>query len=502
MTPAHPAKGPTTPASSLASAPGARQAWSPDSWRSRLHSQQVVYPDRAEVDAAVARLGELPPLVTSWEIEKLKSEIADAQQGKRFLLQGGDCAEQIADCRADFITRKLKILLQMSLVLVHGGKKPVIRVGRFAGQYSKPRSSPTETRTIDGQSVTLPSYYGDLVNSAAFTPEARKPSPMRMVEGYQHAALTLNFIRSLLDGGFADIHHPEYWDLGFMRHAALPLEMRAEYERMTARLADGLRFMEAIGERTVDQLTRVEFFTSHEGLNLLYESALTRTVPRRSGHYNLSTHLPWIGERTRAIDGAHVEYFRGIRNPVGVKIGPSTTPHDLAALVERLNPENEPGKIVLIARMGARHVRDKLPPLIDRMKQGVPASPTAAGNGGGVNGGGGGVGGAHPGRFNVLWVCDPMHGNTRSTPGGVKTRSFADVLEELDATWDVHQSLGSTLGGVHIELTGEDVTECTGGAGGLTDDDLHRNYVSPCDPRLNYEQSLELAFLLAQRMGR
>ncbi len=435
--------------------------------------------------------------MTSWEIEKLKSEIADAQQGKRFLLQGGDCAEQIADCRADAITSKLKILLQMSLVLVHGGKQPVIRVGRFAGQYAKPRSSPTETRTIDGQAVTLPSYYGDLVNSAEFTPEARRPRPARMIEGYQHAALTLNFIRSLLDGGFADIHHPEYWDLGFMRHAGLSDEIRAGYERMSARLADGLRFMEAIGERTVDQLTRVEFFTSHEGLNLLYESALTRTVPRRSGHYNLSAHLPWLGERTRAIDGAHVEYFRGIRNPIGVKIGPNTAPHDLAALVERLNPDNEPGKIVLIARMGLRHVRDKLPPLIDRMKQGVPASSM-----GRANGRGGAGDSPDPGRFNVLWVCDPMHGNTRSTPGGVKTRSFADVLAELDATWEVHHSLGSHLGGIHIELTGEDVTECTGGARGLTDDDLHRNYASPCDPRLNYEQSLELAFLLAQRMSR
>jgi 3-deoxy-7-phosphoheptulonate synthase len=383
----------------------------------------------------------------------------------------------------------------MSLVLVHGGKKPVIRVGRFAGQYSKPRSSPTETRTIDGQPVTLTSYYGDLVNSAEFTAEARRPRPARMIEGYQHAALTLNFIRSLLEGGFADIHHPEYWDLGFMRHAGLPPELRADYERMTARLADGLRFMEAIGERTVDQLTRVEFFTSHEGLNLLYESALTRTVPRRTGCYNLSTHLPWIGERTRAIDGAHVEYFRGIRNPVGVKIGPNITPHDLAALVERLNPDNEPGKVVLIARMGARHVRDKLPPLIDRMKQGVPASAVGVANGAGRDG-------EHPGRFNVLWVCDPMHGNTRTTPGGVKTRRFDDVLGELDATWDIHQSIGSTLGGVHVELTGEDVTECTGGAAGLTDDDLHRKYASPCDPRLNYEQSLELAFMLAQRMSR
>jgi len=455
----------------------------------------VLYGDRAAVDRAVGTLHSMPPLVTSWEIAKLKSEIAEAQEGKRFLLQGGDCAEQLSDCRPEQITAKLKILLQMSLVLVYGSKRPVIRVGRFAGQYAKPRSSATETKIIDGQSVSLPSYYGDLVNGLEFTPESRRPDPMRMVEGYKHAALTLNFIRSLLEGGFADIHHPEYWDLGFMRHAGLPEEMRSQYEQMTQRLADGLRFMEAIGERTVDQLTRAEFFTSHEGLNLLYEGAVTRAVPRRSGYYNLGTHLPWIGERTRALDGAHIEYFRGIQNPVGVKIGPSMTPYELAALVERLNPSNEPGKIVLIARMGVKGVKDKLPALVDRMKQGIGGG---AGSAGGMGGGSGSSGGPH----RVLWVCDPMHGNTRTTPGGVKTRSFGDVLEELDASWTIHQNLGSRLGGVHIELTGEDVTECTGGAGGLRDEDLTRRYESPCDPRLNYEQSLELAFLLAQRMSR
>ncbi|MFN7021563.1 MAG: 3-deoxy-7-phosphoheptulonate synthase class II [Phycisphaerales bacterium] len=459
-----------------------RPAWTADSWKARLHAQQIVYPDRAAVDRAVELLSTMPPLVTSWEIERLKAQIAEAQEGKRFLLQGGDCAERMSDCRAEVITAKLKILLQMSLVLVHASKRPVIRVGRFAGQYAKPRSSATETRTVGGRAVTLPSYYGDLVNGEAFTEDSRRPDPMRMVEGYKHAALTLNFVRSLLDGGFADLHHPEYWDLGFMRHAGLPEHMRAEYEEMTRRLADGLRFMEAIGERTVDQLSRVEFFTSHEGLNLLYESSLTRTVPRRDGHYNLGTHLPWIGERTRALDGAHVEYFRGIRNPVGIKVGPNVSPYELAALVERLNPDNEPGKIVVVARMGAPNVHAKLPALIDRLKQGAG-------------------GGSHGGPHRVLWVCDPMHGNTRTTPAGIKTRSFDDVLAELDAQWSIHQNLGSRLGGVHIELTGEDVTECTGGAAGLRDEDLTRRYESPCDPRLNYEQALELAFMLARRMG-
>jgi 3-deoxy-7-phosphoheptulonate synthase len=468
---------PDRPLTPLPAGPAALADWTPESWRAKLQSQQIVYPDRAAVDKAVAQLRALPPLVTSFEIEKLKTLLADAQQGKRFLLWGGDCAEQISDCRSDAITSKLKILLQMSLVLVQGSKQPVIRVGRFAGQYAKPRSSPTETRTVAGQPVTLPSYYGDLVNGPEFTAEARTPNPDRMVQGYTAAGLTLNFVRSLLEGGFADLHHPEYWDLGFLKHAALPEDLRAEYQRMTGRLAEGLKFMEAIGERTVDQLTRVEFYASHEGLNLLYESAQTRTVPRRDGHYNLSTHLPWIGERTRSIDGAHVEYFRGIRNPVGLKVGPTMKPEELLVLIARLNPLREPGKVLLVCRFGASKIRAALPPLIDAVKK-------------------------HPELGPVLWVSDPMHGNGITTPNGTKTRSFSDIEHELEASWDIHQAAGSHLGGVHIELTGEDVTECLGGAGGLTEADLSRNYASPCDPRLNYEQALELAFLLGRRMGR
>lgn len=447
-----------------------------ESWKSKLHTQQVLYPDRAAVDAAVARLRELPPLVTSWEIEKLKKAIAEAQRGERFVLQGGDCAEQIGDCRPEAITAKLKILLQMSVVLIYASKKPVVRVGRFAGQYAKPRSSATETRVVDGKSVSFPSYYGDLVNKPEFDALSRRPDPQRMLDGYTHAALTLNFVRALIDGGFADLHHPEYWDLGFMKHAGLPEDLRAEYTRMTERLAEGLKFMEAIGEKSVDQLTRVEFFASHEGLNLLYESAQTRTVPRRAGHYNLSTHMPWIGDRTRAMDGAHVEYFRGIRNPVGVKLGAATDPAEIGPLLRVLNPEHEEGKIVLIVRTGVAKVRGLLPRLIEAVRNDQDAGP-------------------------VLWMCDPMHGNTVSAPSGIKTRSFAHILEELEASWDIHQSMGSRLGGVHIELTGEDVTECVGGAAGLTEDDLGRRYLSPCDPRLNYEQALELAFCLARRMG-
>lgn len=448
--------------------------WTPDSFRTRLQAQQVVYPDRDAVDRAVAKLRALPPLVTSFEIERLRAQIIEAQQGRRFLLWGGDCAERIDDCRPDAITAKIKILLQMSLVLVYATKAPVIRVGRFAGQYAKPRSSPTESRVIDGRPVALPSYYGDLVNAEAFTPEARRPDPMRMVEGYTHAAMTLNFVRSLLDSGFADLHHPEYWDLGFMQHAGLPDQVRAQYAAMTGRIAEALRFMEAVGESSVEQLSRAEFFTSHEALNLLYESAQTRTVPRRAGYYNLSTHLPWLGERTRQIDGAHIEYLRGIRNPIGVKLSASTQQGDLIALAQRLNPDREPGRLIFIARLGAKNVHAALPRLIDAARD--------------------------PRVGPVLWVSDPMHGNTVSTPSGIKTRLFSDVMSEIDASLDIHRQLGSRLGGVHIELTGEDVTECLGGARNLAESDLSRNYASPCDPRLNYEQSMELALALAERL--
>ncbi len=446
--------------------------WSPESWKERLAAQQVVYHDRAAVDAAVGKLRSLPPLVTSGEIERLRSLIAGAQRGERFLLQGGDCAETLADCRADSIASKLKILLQMSLVLVHGLRKPVIRVGRFAGQYAKPRSSQTETR--DG--VTLPSYFGDLVNSVEFEEEARRPNPHLMVRGYQHAAMTLNFIRSLIDGGFTDLHHPEYWDLRFMEHAGLSAELREQYQRMTRELGEALRLTEILGEASIDDLTRVEFFTSHEGLNLQYESAQTRPVPRKSGYFNLTTHLPWIGERTRSLDGAHVEYFRGIRNPIGVKIGPACKPSELLELIDVLNPDNEAGRLVVIHRMGAGKIKEALPALLGAVKD----APTL--------------------KRHVLWVCDPMHGNTQSTKSGVKTRSVDDVLKEMALAGEVHRAAGTIFGGLHLELTGEDVTECVGGAAGISEDDLTANYASLCDPRLNYQQALETAFAAARGM--
>jgi 3-deoxy-7-phosphoheptulonate synthase len=460
---------PSPSVSAVAKGPTGDENWSPDSWTDRLQAQAVSYPDEAALQAAVTRLRELPPLVTSWEIERLRTLCAEAQAGRRFLLQGGDCAETLSDCQPDVIARKLKILLQMSLVLIHGAKKPVIRVGRFAGQYAKPRSNPTESR--DG--VALPSYFGDLVNRLEFTPEGRVPDPELLIQGYLHAGLTINFVRSLSAGGFADLHHPEFWDLAHLSRADLSSELRQEYQETVRQLGEALRFMEALGESSVDELTRVEFFTSHEGLSLHYEAAQTKTVPRRAGYYDLSTHLPWIGERTRSLDGAHVEFFRGIKNPVGVKIGPGASAEDLLPLIERLNPHNEAGKLILISRCGAGKVAGALPPLVEAVKR--------------------------EGR-QVLWVCDPMHGNGRLTSSGIKTRDFDDILREVETSFDIHDAIGTHLGGVHFELTCDDVTECIGG--GLRESDLDRNYASACDPRLNYRQALEMAFRLAKRMGR
>ncbi len=444
--------------------------WSPDSWKSKAEAQAIAYDDAGALEAACSRLRELPPLVTSWEIERLKRLMADAQDGKRFLVQGGDCAETLADCRSTVIADKLKILLQMSLVMVHEGKRPVIRVGRFAGQYAKPRSNAVEDR--DG--VVRPSYFGDMVNRADFTETGRRPDPENMLVAYSHAAMTLNFVRSLSAGGFADVHHPEFWELAFFRRAQIPDSLRQEYERTTHQLGEALRFMEALGETSIEDLTRVDFYTSHEGLNLHYESAQTRRVPRRSGWYDLTTHLPWIGERTRALDGAHVEFFRGVENPVGVKLGPSITADQVLRLAEALSPGNEAGKIALITRMGASKVRHALPGLVEAVKR--------------------------AGR-RVLWVCDPMHGNTQVTRSGVKTRDFDAILSEVEATFDVHEACGTHLGGVHFEMTGDDVTECIGGAAGITVDDLDRNYASACDPRLNYRQALEMGFRIAKRLG-
>lgn len=410
----------------------------------------------------------MPPLVTPWEVDKLRGFVADAQEGRRFWLQGGDCAETLGGA-PESVVSMLKVLLQMSLVLVHAGKRPVIRVGRIAGQYAKPRSSAMEARTVAGSRVELPSYFGDLVNRSAFTKEAREPDPSLLVTGYQQAALTLNYIRSLSAVGFADLHHPENWDLAFLDRASLPDSLRVAYQAMTERVSEAVRFMEALGEARVEELTRVEFFTSHEGLLLDYEAAQTK--PFRDRYYDLTAHLIWIGERTRSLSGAHVEFFRGIANPVGIKVGPNAVPADIVEVVRTLNPDNAAGKIVLIPRFGAARVAIGLPALI--------AAVQAA-------------------QLRVLWVCDPMHGNTRATASGVKTRHYEDVASEIDASFVAHAQAGTILGGVHLELTGDDVTECIGAD--MSEADLDRNYASLCDPRLNYRQALELAFRLAERM--
>ena len=444
--------------------------WSPTSWQQKPIQQAVAYADPAALQQAIARISAYPPLVTSWEIERLRGRIAEAAAGRQFILQGGDCAEVFAECHPDVITSKLKILLQMSLVLTDGLKRPIIRVGRFAGQYAKPRSSPSETRA----GVTLPSYFGDLINADDFTPEARRPDPERLVSAYQHAALTLNFIRALVEGGFADLHHPEYWDLNFLGKSGLSAASRDGYQRRVAFVANAIELMEVLTSQKMDQITHSEFYTSHEGLSLHYESALTRQVPRRPGWwYNLGCHLPWIGERTRAFDGAHVEYFRGVRNPVGVKIGPATTPEQLLRLLEVLDAGREPGDLVVIARLGAQRVREVLPGLVGA----VAAS------------------GHKP-----AWMCDPMHGNTVSTKSGRKTRHVDAILSELLDSIDVHELLGSWLAGVHFELTAENVTECVGGASGVQETDLDTAYQTRCDPRLNYEQAMEIAFAIAERM--
>lgn len=438
--------------------------WSPTSWRGKPIAQEVVYPDCDILEEVVGQLSKLPPLVTSWEVEELKSQLAAAGRGERFLLQGGDCAENFRDCRSDPIAAKLKILLMMSIILVYGTRKQVIRVGRFAGQYVKPRSASTETR--DG--VTLPTYRGDSINRSAFTLEDRTPNPALLLRGYERAALTLNFIRGLVQGGFADFHRLELWDLDFLKLA----ERSDDYHRIMEAIGDSIRFMETLAGRSMAELNRVDFFTSHEGLHLDYEQAQTRKVPRRPGWYNLNTHLPWIGNRTRALDGAHVEYFRGIANPIGVKVGPGLEPQELLDLIGLLNPSDEPGRITLIHRFGAEKIEPELPPLIEAVQRA---------------------------KRTVTWCCDPMHGNTITTKTGVKTRRFDSILSELDQAFAVHAQLDSILGGVHFELTGEDVTECTGGARGLDEEGLQRAYHSDVDPRLNYEQALEMALLIARR---
>ncbi|MCJ1287444.1 Aromatic/aminoadipate aminotransferase 1 [Xylographa opegraphella] len=453
-------------------------SWSPSSWISKPIKQDVSYKDRSAVIQALAKLERLPPIVTPSEIIKLRKSLRDVALGKAFLLQGGDCAELFDYCEQNAIESKIKLLLQMSLILIWGAKKPVVRIARMAGQFAKPRSSPLEM--YNGKEIH--SFRGDNING--YDPEDRTPDPSRLVAAYFHSASTANYIRACLASGIADLHSPLDWGLGHVRDD----NIKAQYQSIVESITESLRFMRTVGaDSTANGLDTVDLYTSHEGLLLEYEQSLTRRLKHPAaradlvkdnvihegdgkGWYNTSAHFLWIGDRTRQLDGAHVEYFRGLENPIGIKVGPSMEGDELVKLLDIVSPHKEIGKVTLITRYGESKVEALLGEHIEAVKK--------------------------SGHI-VVWQCDPMHGNTRSTPAGVKTRQFSSILSEVSSALKIHNQHGSFLGGVHLELTGDAVTECVGGSEGLTDDDLSLNYTTYCDPRLNEKQSLELAFLVA-----
>jgi 3-deoxy-7-phosphoheptulonate synthase len=440
--------------------------WTKSDWRKLPRLQMPDYPDAVAVGAVEAQLGRMPPLVFAGEARKLKRALGQVAEGKAFLLQGGDCAESFAEFSADNIRDTFKVLLQMAVVLTWGAKVPVVKVGRMAGQFAKPRSSGTET--IGG--VALPSYRGDIINGFDFTADARVPDPGRMLQAYTQAAASLNLLRAFSTGGYADIHRVQNWISGFTDE-----DDAARYREIATRISDAMAFMAAAGvtSETAPELGAVDFYTSHEALLLEYEEALCRIDSTTGLPIAGSGHMLWIGDRTRQPDGAHVEFCRGVQNPIGLKCGPSLKTDDLKVLLERLNPDNEPGRLTLIARFGAGNVGEHLPRLIRAVRE---------------------VG------ANVVWTCDPMHGNTIKAASGYKTRPFESVLREVHEFFAVHRAEGSIPGGVHFEMTGKDVTECTGGVRAVTDEDLSNRYHTACDPRLNASQSLELAFLVAEEL--
>ena len=434
-----------------------------DYWRQLPIKQQPEWPDAAAVAAASAELASFPPLIFAGEVDILRERLARAARGEAFLLQGGDCAETFAGATAEQIRNRLKTLLQMAVVLTYGASMPIVKMGRMAGQFAKPRSSDTETRG----DVTLPAYRGDIVNGYPFTPESREADPRRLIQGYHTSASTLNLIRAFTQGGFADLREVHSWNKGF---ATNPANQR--YASLASEIDRAVKFMEAAGA-DFDELKRVEFYTSHEGLLMDYERPMTRIDSRNGTPVNTSAHFLWIGERTRGLDDAHVDYFSRIRNPLGVKLGPSTTADDMERLIDKLDPNREPGRLTFITRMGAGKVRDALPPLLEAIKS-FDATP--------------------------LWVTDPMHGNGLTTPTGYKTRRFDDVVDEVRGFFESHRAAGTHPGGIHIELTGDDVTECLGGSEQIDEATLATKYESLCDPRLNHMQSLELAFLVAEEL--
>ncbi|SNS66708.1 class II 3-deoxy-7-phosphoheptulonate synthase [Actinomadura mexicana] len=433
-----------------------------DAWRALPALQQPDWDDPDEVGEAAAELAAQPPLVFAGECDQLKAQLADVARGEAFVLQGGDCAETFEGSNADAVKNKLKTLLQMAVVLTYAASVPVVKIGRMAGQYAKPRSKPVEARG----SVELPAYRGDAVNGFAFDAASRRNDPKRLLKAYHCSAVTLNLCRAFTKGGYADLRQVHAWNQDFV--AQSPAGRR--YEQLAGEIDRALTFMKACGANP-DEFHGVEFYSSHEALLLEYERALTRIDHLSGLPYDVSAHFLWIGERTRQLDGAHVEFLRHIRNPIGVKLGPTTSADDALALMERLNPEREPGRLTFITRMGADRIRDTLPPLIEKVHQsGAP----------------------------VAWICDPMHGNTFEAPSGHKTRRLDDVLDEVAGFFEVHRALGTHPGGIHIEFTGDDVTECVGGGQGLAEADLHQRYETACDPRLNRGQSLDLAFMVAE----
>lgn len=441
--------------------------WSPDSWRTFPIRQAPLYPDEAALARTETRLARFPPLVFAGEARRLKAALALAAEGRAFVLQGGDCAESFADFTANVIRDSFRVLLQMAVVLTFGAGLPVVKMGRMAGQFAKPRSSDEET--IGG--VTLPSYRGDMINGPEFTAEARSPDPARMEFGYFQSASTLNLLRAFASGGYADLHHVHRWNLDFV--ARSPLAER--YRDLCQRIDETLSFMAACGMNggTTPQIRETDFYTSHEALLLPYEQALARVDSTTGDWYGCSAHFLWIGDRTRQPDGAHVEFLRGLKNPIGIKVGPTTLESDLLRMLATLNPANEPGRVTLISRMGKELVLAKLPPLLRAV---------------------------HREGASVVWLCDPMHGNTVTTAANIKTRSFDAILSEVKRFFDAHAAEGTIAAGVHVEMTGRNVTECTGGAYRLTEADLATAYETNCDSRLNAEQALELAFLVAQEL--
>jgi 3-deoxy-7-phosphoheptulonate synthase len=443
------------------------ERWTPSSWRSKPIQQVPLFSDAAALASVEEQLATFPPLVFAGEARKLKRALGKVAAGEAFLLQGGDCAESFAEHSADNIRDFFRLFLQMAVVLTFAGASPVVKVGRVAGQFAKPRSTPTET--VDG--VELPSYRGDIINGIDFTPESREPDPRRQLMAYRQAAATLNLLRAFATGGYANLDNAHRWMLGFVKDSP----QSGRYQELADRITEALDFMRACGidPESHPEMRTTDFYTSHEALLLGYEQALTRVDSTSGDWYATSGHMIWIGDRTRQLDHAHVDYFRGIKNPIGLKCGPSLQPDELVKLAEVLNPENEPGRLTLICRFGSDKVADKLPGLIRAVK--------AAGSA-------------------VVWSCDPMHGNTVKAGSGYKTRPFERILSEVKQFFAIHQAEGTYAGGVHLEMTGKNVTECTGGARAISDADLHDRYHTHCDPRLNAEQALELAFVVAEML--